>query len=369
MRIAILTLPLHANYGGILQCYALQTVLERMGHKVEVLITPSFAYPALSICAGIAVWSKRFFETFIIRKYSTFYGWRTNGEIISFHTKIFVQQYIHIRKICDLSILKEQNYEAIVVGSDQIWRPIFYRPIANAYLAFAKDWKQIKRIAYAASFGTDKWEYTLEETRECAALLKLFDAVSVREASAVQLCKNYFQIKAVHLLDPTLLLSKEDYLSLDGVKNTPKHQGELFCYFLDETREKRQWAEILCSKNGWKYFQANNPHIGEYVYENRVQQPLEPWLAGFRDAKFVLTDSFHGCAFSILFNKPFVVIGNQERGMSRFNSLLTLFQLEDRLLLSERIDSIAERPIYWERVNQILNRERNNAFLFLKTLC
>ena len=93
--------------------------------------------------------------------------------------------------------------------------------LANAYLAFAKDWKQIKRIAYAASFGTDKWEYTLEETRECAALLKLFDAVSVREASAVQLCKNYFQIKAVHLLDPTLLLSKEDYLSLDGVKNTP----------------------------------------------------------------------------------------------------------------------------------------------------
>lgn len=369
MRIAILTLPLHANYGGILQCYALQTVLERMGHKVEVFITPSFAYPTLSILGRIAVWCKRFFETFIIKKYSTFYSWRTNGEIISFYTKIFIQQYIHIRKICNLSLIKEHDYDAIVVGSDQIWRPIFYRPIANAYLKFAKDWKQIKRIAYAASFGTDKWEYTLEETRECAALLKLFDAVSVREASAVQLCKKHFQIEATHLLDPTLLLSKDDYLSFDGVKHTPKHQGELFCYFLDETRDKQQWAEILCNRNGWKNFQASNSHIYENIYEKRIQKPLELWLAGFRDAKFVLTDSFHGCVFSILFNKPFVAIGNAERGMSRFYSLLTLFQLEDRLLLSGQIDDIVDRPIHWERVNRILDEERKKAFLFLKILC
>ena len=162
-------------------------------------------------------------------------------------------------------------------------------------------------------------------------------------------------------------MTKEDYLSLEGVKNTPKHQGELFCYFLDETQEKQQWAKILCSKRGWQSFQANNPHADEDVhFEKRIQLPLEPWLAGFRDAQFVLTDSFHGCVFSILFNKPFIAIGNAGRGMARFRSLLALFQLEDRLLLSEQIETLAERPIQWERVNWILEKEREKAFLFIR---
>lgn len=361
MRIAILTLPLHINFGGILQCYALQTVLELMGHEVSVLST------AVTKRTRLQLFIKRWIKHYLLQWESKFYEGRTETEIVCQHTLPFIRQYIHRLDVKDYSSLQEQDFDAIVVGSDQIWRPTYYQPIANGYLKFAKDWTHIKRVAYAASFGTDEWEYTPEETQECAALLKQFNAVSVRESSAVQLCKEHFQVKAVHLLDPTLLLSKEDYLSLEGVKNTPKHQGELFCYFLDETQEKRQWAKILCSKRGWQSFQANNPLADEDVYfEKRIQLPLEPWLAGFRDAQFVLTDSFHGCVFSILFNKPFIAIGNAGRGMTRFRSLLALFQLEDRLLLSGQIETLAERPIQWEQVNRILEEEREKAFLFIR---
>lgn len=366
MRIAILTLPLHRNFGGILQCYALQTVLERMGHEVSVLSTDVVSVTRRT---RLQLFIKRWIKHYLLNRESKFYGGKTETEIVCQCVLPFIRQYIHRLDVKDYACLQEQDFDAIVVGSDQIWRPTYYQPIANAYLKFAKDWTHIKRVAYATSFGTDEWEYTPEETQECAALLKQFDAVSVRESSAVQLCKEHFQVKAVHLLDPTLLLTKEDYLSLEGVKNTPKHQGELFCYFLDETQEKLQWAKILCSKRGWQSFQANNPHADEDVhFEKRIQLPLEPWLAGFRDAQFVLTDSFHGCVFSILFNKPFIAIGNAGRGMARFRSLLALFQLEDCLLLSEQIETLADRPIQWERVNRILEEERGKAFSFLNVL-
>lgn len=367
MRIVILTLPSRVNFGGILQCYALQTVLERMGHDVSVLSSPVYSIPQR--VRGL-LFIKRWVKHYLLHWESEFYKNMTESEIIGQYTLSFINKHIHILEVDKLSDLPERDFDAIVVGSDQIWRPAYYQPISDAFLKFAKDWTHIKRIAYAASFGTDKWEYTLEETRECGALLKRFDAVSVREYSAIGLCKEHFNVQAIQLLDPTLLLSKNDYLSIDGVENAPKHQGELFCYILDETQEKQQWINFLCNKKGWHPFRANNPHVDKAIhFEKRIQQPLESWLAGFRDAKFVVTDSFHGCVFSILFNKPFVAIGNAERGMSRFNSLLALFQLEDRLLLSEPIDAIADRPIHWERVNRILDEERKKAFLFLKILC
>lgn len=367
MKIAILTLPLCYNFGGILQCYALQTVLERMGHDVSVLSSPVYFIPQRE---KWLLFIKRWVKHYLLHREFEFYKGMTESEIIGQYTLPFIKEYIHILEVDKLSDLPEKDFDAIVVGSDQIWRPAYYQPISNAYLKFARDWTHIKRIAYAASFGTDEWEYTLEETRECGVLLKRFDAVSVRENSAIGLCKEHFNVQAIQLLDPTLLLSKDDYLSIEGVKNTPKHQGELFCYILDETQEKQQWINFLCDRKGWQPFRANNSHVDEAIhFEKRIQQPPELWLAGFRDAKFVLTDSFHGCVFSILFNKPFVAIGNAERGMSRFNSLLALFRLEDRLLLSRQIDDIADRPIRWEQVNRILDEERKKAFLFLKILC
>ena len=331
MRIGILTLPLHTNYGGILQAYALQTVLEWMGHDVVVIDTPNVKpSPSLmTLC-------KRIIKRLLGKHVGVIYEWKHNKEypIISQHTQPFVDKYIHRKIVSSPTELQEKDFDAIVVGSDQIWRPKYYGKIENAYLSFAKKWN-IKRIAYAASFGTDDWEYTHKQTIECGNLLKMFDAVSVRESSAVNLCKEHFGVDVQHVLDPTMLLDKEDYIRLIEAANTPKSKGTLLNYILDETPEKRTLIEQIAKDKGLVPFRVNS-RVEDHnaPLEERIQPPVEQWLRGFYDAEFVVTDSFHACVFSILFNKPFVVIGNKERGMARFNSLLRLFNLESRIIVN-----------------------------------
>lgn len=359
MRIAILTLPLHVNFGGILQCYALQTVLERMGHEVSVLNTD---FVNVDYKTRIGLFIKRLVKT-CIGKESKFYGWKTEREITQKYTQAFIRKHIHLLNVQDLSLLKEDDFDAIVVGSDQIWRPMYYQPIANAYLKFAKDWTSIKRIAYATSFGTDQWEYTQEETQECASLVKLFDAVSVRESSAVDLCRKYLEVEAVQVLDPTLLLSKEDYLKLIDQSKLKKNEW-LFTYFLDVTSFKMDLANRIAKERGLKLYQFNNPNVDclSLHFEKRIQQPIKEWIAGFRDASFVVTDSFHGCVFSIIFNKPFVVIGNEERGIARLKSLLSMLDFD----YSIASDVQQLQKIEWNKTKLILDKYRQISLSFLK---
>lgn len=359
MRIAILTLPLHVNFGGILQCYALQTVLERMGHEVSVLNTD---FVNVDYKTRIGLFIKRLVKT-CIGKESKFYGWKTEREITQKYTQVFIRKHIHLLNVQDLSLLKEDDFDAIVVGSDQIWRPMYYQPIANAYLKFAKDWTSIKRIAYATSFGTDKWEYTHEETQECASLVKLFDAVSVRENSAVDLCRKYLEVEAVQVLDPTLLLSKEDYLKLIDQSKLKKNEG-VFAYFLDVTSSKMDLANRIAKERGLKLYQFNNPNVDclSLHFEKRIQQPIEEWIAGFRDASFVVTDSFHGCVFSIIFNKPFVVIGNEKRGIARLKSLLSMLDFD--YSVASNIHQL--QKIEWNKTKLILDKYRQISLSFLR---
>lgn len=363
MRIAILTLPLHTNFGGILQCYALQTVLERMGHDITVLNTD---FEEVDYKVRVELFVKRLIKT-ILQKESRFYGWKTEREITHKYTQAFIDRYIHVRNIKDLFLLKESEYDVIIVGSDQIWRSFYYQPIANAYLKFAKNWTSIKRIAYAASFGTDEWEYSQRETKECALLLNLFDAVSVRESSGIDLCKRYLKADAIQVLDPTLLLTKDDYMELVDCSNMEKHEGELLYYFLDVTPEKMNLASKLAKESGLNLYKANNVNTADYLhFEKQIQFPLEQWIAGFRDASFVVTDSFHGCVFSILFNKPFLVISNKKRGGSRFISLLSILGLQNRLV-DERDMVLKKDIINYETINKKLNILRSDSFAFLKS--
>lgn len=329
MKIGILTLPLHTNYGGILQAYALQTVLERMGHEVVVIDKPNVK-PAPSLFTL----GKRIIKRLLGYRVGVFSERKHNRTypIVSQHTQPFIDKYIHRKVVHSPEELQESDFDAIVVGSDQIWRPKYYGKIENAYLAFAKGWN-IKRVAYAASFGTDEWEYTPEQTKRCGELLKKFDALSVREASGVGLCREHFGVEALHVLDPTMLLDKEDYIRLIEAAGTPKSKGTLLNYILDETSEKRALIEWIAKEKGLVPFRVNSRVEDRTApLEERIQPPVEEWLRGFYDAEFVVTDSFHACVFSILFGKPFVVVGNKERGMARFDSLLKMFGLEDRLV-------------------------------------
>ena len=353
MKVGILTLPLSINYGGILQAYALQTVLERLGHETVVInrnilwTVPGWKLPLIHAVrrAGRVLTGK---DIDVDKEISH------NNAVLSRsrYTAMFVSSHIRTVTVERYSDLSERMFDAIVVGSDQIWRPkYFYADIRDAYLHFARKW-QIRRVAYAASFGTDEWEYTPEQTAACAALAGRFDAVSVREDGAVELCRSRLGVDSVRLLDPTLLLDADDYVCLlppaarGGCAGASS--GRLFAYFLDGSPQKHSFAERAGSEWGLSPFSLQQPAeagsgissattpgvpagiLGEWT----PQPPVEDWIGAFLKAEAVVTDSFHGCIFSMIFRKPFIVIGNKERGMSRFVSLLSLLGLEDRLVES-----------------------------------
>ena len=373
MKIGIFSLVLHTNYGGILQSYALQTVLERMGHEVTVLtrdrdIHRSWLRLSLS-------YAKYLLKKYALGRDGVFYNpRRLNRERREReqHTSDFINRYIHTRTIRHLTPGIFDDMYAIVVGSDQVWRSIYFKwiwdaTIDNAFLKFQEHSNQ-KRIAYAASFGTDEWEYTVEETAECARLLKKFDAVSVREASAVGLCRAKLGRDDVrHVLDPTMLLEKEDYIRLANQANTPKSPGNLMCYVLDHNAEKQQLIERIARERNLTPFYTNS-QIDNTLLPNseRIQPPLEQWLRGFMDAELVITDSFHACVFSIIFGKPFVVFGNKERGMTRFQSLLKMFSLEQNLISSiEEYTPGCSYQIH-EDARKQLERYKDRSLAFLK---
>ena len=374
MKIGIITQPLQANYGGLLQNYALQQVLLRAGHELETI---DWFYPSYhSLRERLYRIKRAMLSVFFPEKYPKLRYKITEEErkVIQRNTNHFISTYInHTEKVRTkegfITKAKEGDYEVYVVGSDQCWRPKYNPFLASMFLDFAKDDK-VKRIAYAASYGTDQWELTPKQTEICAPLAQQFDFVSVREDSGVKLCKDHLGVDAIHVLDPTLLLTKEDYIHLIEAEKEPKAQGTLFNYILDPNTVKSAFINRVAKERGIKSFQVlpkcqEETRTKEDV-KNRIEDCVFPgvttWLRAFMDAEMTIVDSFHGMVFSIIFNKPFWVIGNANRGISRFTSLLKVFHLEDRLLDANHLKDVdINCPIDWSSVNAILEQKRNEC--------
>ena len=368
-KVAILTQPLGHNYGGMLQAWALQQVLSNLGCEVITIdrqpIRPSFVY----VCARLAyriimkVFSKRKTSIFIESKKSIAYQ----------NTKKFIELNLSVSEsIYSTRQLKEHfdknAYNAVVVGSDQTWRPRYSPCIENFYLDFLET-SNIKKIAYATSFGVSNWEYDSELTNQCSKLAKLFDWISVREDSGVTLCKQYFNLDVDQVLDPTLLLNQEDYKKLIGLDMLNAKNSGIYTYILDYSSEKTQLVESLSKQYQEEIFccQAKSSIEGSIDTDDMIMPDPRQWLAGFANAKYVITDSFHGTVFSIIFNKPFISISNSDRGATRFRSLLKIFSLEDRLLtsLDEINHQLIIKPINYDLVNNLLEIERKKSVSYL----
>ncbi len=365
MKIGILTLPLWNNYGGILQCFALKEFLSK--NEVESLLI-NYHHPKTTLFNHYKQKIKDIIKVKVLRVegIDVYPTYKEKNEI-SKNTLKFIDEYLgpSTRYISTNEELSKVNslVDGVIVGSDQVWRPNYTPNIYAYYLDFL-DHEKLK-VSYAASFGTDRWLYTDEETNLCKLLLHKFDLVSVREDSGVNLVKDNFGLKAEQFVDPTLLLSKSDYLALLS-ESSEKNGKSVFTYVLDEDEFTESFINKVSNRLGLEPFKVMPSKFDiNYSKEkaNYVFPPVEQWISAFVSCEYVIADSFHGCVFAIIFNKPFIAVGNVERGLTRFTSLLKLFNLEDRLVLKgeEYDEEVLYREIDWQSVNDKHTKLKENA--------
>lgn len=367
MKIGILTITPNIGFGGIMQAFALKTVLEDISDsKVSVI---SYK-PTFSFKNKLIYFARGIYRNIFLRQYSKL-TYKSDYEYRSVNIAPFLKKYINLTKeISTPSKLHDyinKNFDILVVGSDQVWRPKYVLGINNYFAEGIND--KIKKIAYAVSFGVEEWEYDKEQTVQCQELLQRFEYISVREQSGIRLIENHFKfIKNIYCdLDPTLLLSPDFYQKF--LLDKPLVRNYLFTYVLDNNTEKEQivqkietcFGKVLYSFNT----SAENP---SKPLKERIAPKVEDWLSGIYYSDYVITDSFHGCVFSIIFNKPFFVYVNKNRGADRFVSILAFLGLSERMIFdpSEYNEEILKKEIDWFSVNNLLNIKRKQIYKRLK---
>lgn len=366
MKIGILTQPLGYNYGGILQNWALQQVLITLGHKPETIVYynhRSYRHFSDECIAVIKYCAKH-----IIRHPNRNVGvlpWQRNRYLKKFiRTQLYATKPIPSITRDNLAKFKFDRY---IVGSDQVWRPMYNKGYLGVmYCKFLNGNNNTPCIAYAASFGTAEWEYTDEQTNLARQNIQKFMKVSVREKSGVALCQQYLNVDAELVLDPTLLLEKEDYSSLQLKRKHLKEIDNKFVgvYLLDMSVEKKDIVKRVCALIG-----KEPRFIGQPLDSAETRPPISEWLSDISNSEFIITDSFHGTAFAINFKKPFIALDNLERGSDRFTSLLDLFNLRERLinpLNVTHLEEIIDSKINWESIERIKKSLVSKSMNFIK---
>lgn len=335
MRVSILTHPLGANYGGVLQAFALSKCLQSLGHEVFVL-NRNADMPFV----------KRMVKSIMVSLHHPRYNNPRYRYLVH-----FVKQYIPYTKplytkVQMTNYVRKNNIHAVIVGSDQVWRAGFAMNYGyNYFLDFVPT--DVRKLSYAASFGLSEWEYSIEQTARIKTLVSKFNAVSVREDEGVKLCLDNLGIKAEHVLDPTMLLRAEDYESVTSKRLIS--EDYVFVYWLGSDNEKQK-AIKNANINGKTIIDISLRGIEPLM-------PIQDWLSYIKYADHVVTDSFHGCVFSILFRKQFSICANNSGGNGRLNSLFIMLDIKPGTdvnynLVSQQLEKF--RNISYDFINKSL---------------
>ena len=331
------------NYGSLLNGYATSQLLEQKGLSTLKIVTPN---------NGFEPHTKKFLEVA--------YEKEDISPALNFDQ---VDQY---NDLCD----------TFVTGSDQIWhyRPqIDNRKYDNYFrLDFADDEK--RKVSFATSFG----RYVPEPEalhREFKKLMERYNDISVREQEGVNILKKSYGLEATQVLEPVLCLDKSYWYEL--AEHSEYHEPEqyLLTYILDPTPEKRKAIQYYSEKLGMKTINILDGFSGSY-HTNRKRLNLPNtlptiWCADFLNyfshAYYVITDSFHGVCFSAIFHKPFLAIGNELRGLKRFETLLNMIDMRERLVSDKNI-RLDEKYLYhvdYNDANKILQQESERTVKWL----
>lgn len=384
-KVALVTCYFQHNYGSQLQALATQMICNKLGIENETICIDGLK-PEINQ-AKYRYFLSRIFDINTIKdKMATVkkqIAKRTNREYRqnlakrdALFTKFANEHFKLSRPYHSKTELREHahEYAAFVVGSDQLWLP---SNIAADYYTLNFVPKQIKKIAYATSFGVSSLPH--KQAAEAKLFLKRLDAVFVRESSGQRLVKELTGQDVSLVCDPTLLFTAEEWN-----KKTPatRHVQEpyILCYFLGNNPRQRLFARRLAKKTDCKIVQL--PHLDEYIKsdERFADEPLYEvspldFVALIRDARYVLTDSFHCTVFSTLFSKPFFSFrryNNDSRVStnSRIYSLLDTFGTPERLLDgTEDMDECIKMKIDFDTVHKnILNLRQQSVAMLLEAL-
>lgn len=379
-KIGIVSCYFKDNYGSMLQAYATQKVLDNMGLENETF--------NIKGNVDFANGKKKYYKsqifnyTFIKSKIGMAWlkVYKKLNKKLGKNIAIREKKYEEFRKEINLTrpfhTYKEltensKNYSSILVGSDQLWLPV--NVVADYYtLNWVPD--NISKVSYATSFGIsqvpDKYKNAYTN------FLNRLNYISVREDKGVELVKNLINKDATLVCDPTILLTKEEWLQIQSQEPIIKDKY-ILCYFLGKNIEHRKFAERLKEKTGCKIVSLN--HADEYVkysdkFADETPYDIGPkeFLNLIRNAQYVCTDSFHGTVFSLINNKKFFTFErySSKNGKvstnSRIYSLLGIMNLQNRVLKgNEDIDKVLNYEIDFNIVNEKLNEFRENSKKFL----
>lgn len=378
MRIGVFThWKSTANYGQVLQGFALQRALIRMGFYSEIVRYELKNSWKRKICSVVKN-PLRLFAVFIRVVQYRFCRLSDSSPIIAVDGgnrgfEEFKKQYIKYsaKKYYGLYELEKylSGYDALIVGSDQVWN---YHALDENSRAWYLDFKaSVKlRMSYAASFGRSV--LTSQEAEYFRKHSARLNHISVREESGLKLCEMCGRHDALAVLDPTLLLNILDYEELASEAKNITSDDYIFVYCLSSGGilpfdQIREWSEEKDSRLLCTYGDT----IGEHKEENYYPS-ISEWLMSIKNAKYIITNSFHGAVFSVLYHKNFIVyIKNDIEGNTndRMLSFLRLLGLEKRAVKQgNNIDEAFRQETDWNRVDELLLLSRNKSIQFLQKL-
>lgn len=357
MRIGILTFHCAHNYGAVLQCYALQEYLKSCGHNVSVIdyrpnyFTQSRDYikfsPRLFVTKKISILGKTFFEALRfcrvrIQKWNLFEN--------------FIKDNLNLYN--PDSDFDGKDFDLCIIGSDQVWNNYITGGVYDK-MFFGKNFK-CDVISYAASTIASK--FSENEVRELKELLANFKAISVREQSIVDALNKQVGIKDTTLvMDPTLLAGSAPLNKL-LIKNHIK-RPYVAVYMVKEDKHLIEYAEKFCNERNIKFVEISNAFNIERRKNKIYNAGVNDFVTILNDAEFVITNSFHGTAVSLLLQKQFVAIKQNGPIDNRVAQILTDFDLTDRFIQYD--DSTELDTIDYNKVNRKIESCRKKSIAFL----
>ena len=347
MKTATITFQNTNNFGAALQCFALQQSIKSLGAENEVL---NYTSPYLNHPHKLSVLKDKGFVRYLLGVFYSLLRSPRNKKFREFRKNLRMSKPLHENSIKTI----EKDYDLFITGSDQVWNGSLVGYDDSYFLGFVKD--QNKKASYAASFGFLKIPENLEEKYK--SLLAGYKYYNVRETSGVCIIKKLFDIDASLTVDPTLLLRRENW---EKVMNLPSGKKlYILVYQISPSSKLIEVVKRLKAETGYEVIAVPFIMGGYFGYKSKFSIGPAEWLGLFYNASYVVTDSFHGTAFSMIFNKKvWCCVPKTE---SRITSFLDLLGLSNRVIYNDaNVPEDLTAAISFDNVNTVLTQIRNKG--------